>query len=667
MAKQQTSMGSIVPTISTASFKPLSLDEIMMVPLAKQAADDQLVMDMDVLSAMKTNALDADKTYVNAQSDALDSELAAIRDNLVSGGVDRGMINKFKALRTRKNKEFSVNGRTGQANAAYNQMQLNKKNIQNRSDLDAETKRLGLLEAEQAYTDSGGVLSDAQYTDFAGQGTVDYMGDARKIGSQMNPQQIAEPLGLQYDSEAGAYKDVNNKTVILTRQQIQRVTYDSLKNDVNTMAYLDEQERLGRIPSAEDALKQAAISAGDIYQTNNYSKTQSYPSWANQPSTRVATTPSGQHWDSNKSVNSHFNFNVEYGIDEETMENVSWVGESIVQNAEEPVLKPLVVDGVTVLDEAGEPVIPHLNHITYQREKKRYDAKFEDTYDASIAIAQMREDWPLLKGNDPETGAPYTDRKIYDITVASKQKMSLSASQIFTPDNINNSYFEKNKTLLKNSSGDGYGAFQDKHISINGAEGTVDSVAEQLGIDSKVLHDAIMNGNLMGMSPGHPKMPGANVVSFSLEDKNYFSSNTMSTFDVYISPSHKTNQAFSYVSEMNQAMASGDRFTKAKRTNKGQYSHISTDLNPATNVMDQYRIIGPKALTKEEYLDLKWVPNYEGSEDMIAYKGADRYVKLTKRKVVQDITNRFTAKWDDTATGKTTPAYQDKKNKDKYK
>lgn len=659
MAKQQTSMGSIVPTISTASFKPLSLDEIMMVPLAKQAADDQLVMDMDVLDAMKTNALGADKTYVNAQSDALDSELAGIRDNLMTGGVDRGMINKFKALRTRKNKEFSVNGRTGQANAAYNQMQLNKKNIQNRSDLDAETKRLGLLEAEQAYTDAGGVLSDAQYTDFAGQGTVDYMGDARKIGSQINPQQIAEPLGLQYDSEAGAYKDVNNKTVILTREQIQRVTYDSLRNDVNTMAYLNEQERLERIPSAEDALKQAAISAGDIYQTNNHSRTQSYPSWANQPSTRVATTPTGQHWDSNKSVNSHFNFNVEYGIDEETIENVTWSadGQTLLQ-AEAPV-KP--EEKANALLNKHQTV--DFNEMSYKRAMKKYNERFEDTYDASIAIAQMREDWPLLKGNDPETGAPYTDRKIYDITVASKQKMSLSASQIFTPDNINNSYFEKNRTLLKNSSGDGYGAFQDKHISINGAEGTVDSVAEQLGIDSKELHDAIMNGNLMGMSPGHPKMPGANVVSFSLEDKNFFSSNTMSTFDVYISPSHKTNQAFSYVSEMNQAMASGDRFTKAKRTNKGQYSHISTDLNPATNVMDQYRIIGPKALTKEEYLDLKWVPNYEGSEDMLAYKGADRYVKLTKRKVVQDITNRFTAKWDDTATGKTSPAYQDKKNK----
>jgi hypothetical protein len=659
MAKQQTSMGSIVPTISTASFKPLSLDEIMMVPLAKQAADDQLVMDMDVLDAMKTNALDADKTYVNAQSDALDSELAGIRDNLMTGGVDRGMINKFKALRTRKNKEFSVNGRTGQANAAYNQMQLNKKNIQNRSDLDAETKRLGLLEAEQVYTDAGGVLSDAQYTDFAGQGTIDYMAEAQKIGSQMNPQQIAGPLGLQYDADSGAYKDVNNKTVILTREQIQNVTYDSLKNDVNTMSYLDEQERLGRIPSAEDALKQAAISAGDIYQRNDHSKTQSYPAWANKPSESLAVTPHGQHWSSNTSMNSEFNFNVEYGIDEESMENVSWSedGESLVQNAEEPVLKPLVVDGVTVLDEAGEPVIPHLNHIMYQRAKKRYDAKFEDTYDASLAISNMRKDWPLLQGNDPDTGAPYTDKKIYDITVASKQKMSMSASQVFTPDNVDNSYMVKNQTLLK-SAGGGYGSFINKHISINGAEGDVNSVAKQLGMDPKELSDAIMGGNLMGMSPGHPKFPGANVVSFSLESDDMFKGgDPMRTMDVYITPDNKTSQAFSYVSEMNRAMADGDRFTKAKRTNKGMYSHISTDLNPATNVMDQYRIVGPQALTKDEYLAMQWVPNYEGSTTMVAFRGSDQYIKLTRDNVVQDVTNRYTAKWDDTASGKTTPSY----------
>ena len=122
---------SIVPTTTTASFKPLSLDEIMLVPLAKQKAEDQMIMDMDELDLMATNSLGADQGYVNAQKDAFMNEVSSARDRLMTEGVDRSLINKFKGLRSRKNLEFSVNGNTGKANAAYNAMQLNKKNIMN--------------------------------------------------------------------------------------------------------------------------------------------------------------------------------------------------------------------------------------------------------------------------------------------------------------------------------------------------------------------------------------------------------------------------------------------------------------------------------------------------------------------------------------------------------
>ena len=117
---------SIVPTTTTASFKPLSLDEIMLVPLAKQKAEDQMIMDMDELDLMATNALGADQGYVNAQKDAFMNEVSSARDRLMTEGVDRSLINKFKGLRSRKNLEFSVNGNTGKANVAYNAMQLNR-------------------------------------------------------------------------------------------------------------------------------------------------------------------------------------------------------------------------------------------------------------------------------------------------------------------------------------------------------------------------------------------------------------------------------------------------------------------------------------------------------------------------------------------------------------
>ena len=175
---------AITPTVTTASFKPLSLDEIMLVPLTKQKAEDQMIMDMDELDLMATNSLGADNAYVNAQRDAFKGEVGSVRDRLMTEGVDRSLINKFKGLRSRKNLEFSVNGNTGKANAAYNTMQLNKKNIMNDSKLSSEQKRLGILEAEGAYNNAGGVSSGAEYVDYIGNEYVDTNAEAQKIAAQ---------------------------------------------------------------------------------------------------------------------------------------------------------------------------------------------------------------------------------------------------------------------------------------------------------------------------------------------------------------------------------------------------------------------------------------------------------------------------------------------------
>ena len=203
------------------------------------------------------------------------------------------------------------------------------------------------------------------------------------------------------------------------------------------------------------------------------------------------------------------------------------------------------------------------------------------------------------------------------------------------------------------------GTFVGKQISINGFTGGIDAVAKQLKLDSGELADMIREGALAGMSPGHPEMPGANVVSISQNiDPWGFGDNELQTYDVYIAPDDKTTQAFSYVAEMNKALSSGDRFTKAKRTNKGMFSSIATDLNPRTSQLDQYRIIGPKALSKDEYQKLKWVPNYEGSQTLVAQDAdGNQFIKLTRGAVTQDITNKYTSKWDNTATGKSSVSY----------
>ena len=196
-------MAGRTPDISTSSFKPLSLDEIMMVPLAKQAQEDQATLALDELSKLEAQSLDVDKQYVAGQVDAFQNEASFISDQLMNQGVDRNLINKTKALRARKNKEFSIHGKTGQANAAFNQYQANKKSIMARGDLTAQQKKLGLAKAQSDYV---GVVEGGQYQDYVGTAYQDVMKKGREIVKQMTPEQKAGALGMTID-ENGMYRD----------------------------------------------------------------------------------------------------------------------------------------------------------------------------------------------------------------------------------------------------------------------------------------------------------------------------------------------------------------------------------------------------------------------------------------------------------------------------
>jgi len=641
MATTQQASASIVPTVSTASFKPLSLDEIMMVPLAKQGAHDQLVMDMDELNLMTSNAIGKDKDYVNAQKAAYEGEIAGIRDRLMEGGVDRGMINKFKTLRSKKNLEFSANGTTGKANAAYNQMQLNKKALMARKDLDEDTKQLGLAEAQRLYEEAGGALSGAQYEDFYGVGTVDYMAEAQKIGAQMNPQQIASPLGLTYDERTGAYKDGNNSTVILTPEQIQRVTYDTLKANVDTMAYLSEQERLGRIPSAEQAIKDAAIAAGNIYQKNNSKLTESYPSWANSAGGGGGTSMSGQYWDSVFNVEGEAVFDVQTGVDDEAIANVGFMEDGSINPQ-------------SIMPEDLQPTDEELKGMSMARRqttlfsKKRWLVDHEDSYNAGMDIAKMRRDFPLMQGINPATGKAYTDKEIYQTSVDAKKKMAQSASQIYLPRNLQNSYTINKKDMLRlDGNIDTNGSYIDSHLSINGYEGDIKKVAKEMKMTYEDLTKAIREtGRLRGIAVGHPTMPGSDAFGITVDGEQ---------ITMYVASTNKVSDSFSRVSNMNKALMDGERFVEGSRMNNasGTYAHIATELNPYTNELDQFQIESPRKITHAEYRDLKWVKQNNPAVIFAIDAQGKKHYKKTKREIEQYTVQNVMNSWDSTIQAKT--------------
>ena len=645
MATTQNASASIVPTVSTAAFKPLSLDEIMMVPLAKQAQEDQLIMDAAELDLMTSNAIgDSDKTYINAQNKAYQDEIAAIRDRVMTGGVDRSLINKFKRVRERKNQEFSLNGTTGRANAAYNQMMANKQSLMKRTDLDEDTKRLGLAEASRLYEDRGGALGGAEYEDFFGVGTVDYMAEAQKVGAQMSPQQIAGPLGLTYDKDTGSFKDGSNSTVILTPEQIQRVAYDTLASNNDTIGYLEEQVRLGRLPSVESALQNAAVSAGNIYQKNNSKVTSNYPSWANGGGNKTVQTMSGDYWDSDSNLTGEATMMVDMGVDDEAIEKVGFTAEGAIN----PQSK--MPDNLQPTNEELKKMSMAMRQTTLFSRRRWLDSH-QTEYDAAIDIAKMRRDFPLLQGTNPQTGKPFTDKEIYTSSVEAKKKMAISATQTYLPRNMKNTYrANKADMLLNPNDKTKNGRYISRHMSIGGFEGKIDEVAEQLGIDQADLEKAIREtGFLKGITPGHPQIPGADAFGFNIGGEDMV---------MYLQPQDKVNESFAHISTMNKALIDGTRFTEgtriATRNGAPTYSHIQTELNPYTNELDQYQIKSPIKLTKEEFQKLTWAEQPGPPRVIFAIDDKGRkHVKFSKQEVEQDLLNRLTSSWDRTPNAPT--------------
>lgn len=116
-------MANRFSNITTAGFKGLSLDEIMAVPLAKQARQDASLAATDELEALETKRLEGDAGVVDAELERIRKESEQISKDLMDRGVDRGLSNKLRKLRSSQKKSFGASGVVGQAKANYTSAQ----------------------------------------------------------------------------------------------------------------------------------------------------------------------------------------------------------------------------------------------------------------------------------------------------------------------------------------------------------------------------------------------------------------------------------------------------------------------------------------------------------------------------------------------------------------
>ena len=100
-------MSGIVPTVSTSSFKPLDLNEIMMVPLAKQKMEDDLLAGTGEVGEMEASTLGVDSEKANKILGGIKQRASDLSQEVIDRGVDRSQFNRLRKLRAESKKEFS--------------------------------------------------------------------------------------------------------------------------------------------------------------------------------------------------------------------------------------------------------------------------------------------------------------------------------------------------------------------------------------------------------------------------------------------------------------------------------------------------------------------------------------------------------------------------------
>ncbi|MGK0464760.1 hypothetical protein [Clostridium sp.] len=110
-------MAGRTSNISTSSFKPLDINEIMAVPLAKQKMEDDILNQADKFGQLSSDVLDKDSERATSTINSFKDRASSLSDEVISGGVNRSQFNKLRGLRNETTQEMGSDGFVGNAMA----------------------------------------------------------------------------------------------------------------------------------------------------------------------------------------------------------------------------------------------------------------------------------------------------------------------------------------------------------------------------------------------------------------------------------------------------------------------------------------------------------------------------------------------------------------------
>lgn len=181
--------------LSTGSFKPLDLQTIMMIPMAKQKQHDEAQASANEYAALQASSLEQDREAVTSKLEGLRGQANEITSTLLDRGVDRSTLAKLNELKRAKEKEFGQQGLIGNAQANYSSASAYVKDLTEKKERQAGWSPAEAKKWAQAQVQSfkGTDAGEGKFSSFSGRELEDYVDNNKWINDNIG--KVAADVG----------------------------------------------------------------------------------------------------------------------------------------------------------------------------------------------------------------------------------------------------------------------------------------------------------------------------------------------------------------------------------------------------------------------------------------------------------------------------------------
>lgn len=263
---------------SASTFNPLSLQDLLMVPMYKQGLHDQVLGSAEELSSIKLNYLDKDAELVDEFKSGYNKELDELTTDILEKGVNGRSKSRLSSLST-KRKKWLEEGEGASAQANYARFADNKKDLEKMYQTGKISRDKYQAGIQQSLNQYKGVAAGDTYSPFNAVLDSDYDDKAREIARDIsnNPHKITSLSGLKYDPRTGKYVDFKTKREYTEDGAIKQAVQAGLMMDPAIMADLRQREQLGLLGTTPEEFIGNLGSINEfIFRKNNVDRSRSF-------------------------------------------------------------------------------------------------------------------------------------------------------------------------------------------------------------------------------------------------------------------------------------------------------------------------------------------------------------------------------------------------------